>query len=320
MTAFYEDLVDHYDKIFPAEPEIVSFLAGSMHGRKNILDIACGTGTYALELAARGFRVTGIDLEERMIERAKEKTRTATADFHVADMTGKPDAHAVFTRSFDGVYCIGNSLPHLPGIAQVKKALELWWTILGPGGVLIVQTVNFKRFSGRGGEDLPPVEGEGFVFSRRYFAAAPGAVDFTSVLSMPRRGTHVTNTVRLLALDRETLDETLLDTGYRDIDYYGNYAGEPYDAGTSFLMICRARKPLEPGKLKASTRSLSGCSWRPRDVPAPTRATCRSHFRKTAGSPEQGSVRRWKSGRERHPSTREACRSPQTVGCVLDPR
>ncbi len=36
------------------------------------LEIGCGTGTHSLWLAARGFTVTGIDISELAVERAKE--------------------------------------------------------------------------------------------------------------------------------------------------------------------------------------------------------------------------------------------------------
>ena len=38
----------------------------------NILDIGCGTGRHSIELAKRGYNVTGIDLSESLINRAKE--------------------------------------------------------------------------------------------------------------------------------------------------------------------------------------------------------------------------------------------------------
>jgi 2-polyprenyl-3-methyl-5-hydroxy-6-metoxy-1,4-benzoquinol methylase len=38
-----------------------------------LLDLACGRGRHSLQLAARGFRVTGVDLSERAIRIAREK-------------------------------------------------------------------------------------------------------------------------------------------------------------------------------------------------------------------------------------------------------
>jgi glycine/sarcosine N-methyltransferase len=249
MNNFYKSLVNHYDTIFPAEPEIVSFLAGSLEGRGRVLDIACGTGSYSLELAALGFEVTGIDLDKDMIERAKEKTGSMNAIFHLADMTylGDPADEAgktpLFDKPFDGAYCVGNSLPHLSDRSQVTAALSAWYSCLAPGGVLVVQTVNFGRFRPGGETELPSIISGDMVFSRRYAAAKSGTVDFIASLKVPGEEKELENTVRLLTLDRDTVDLTLREAGFANMEYFGNYGGEDYDEKRSFLMICRARKP-----------------------------------------------------------------------------
>ena len=52
-----------------------------------ILDIGCGTGRHDIELAMRGYNVTGVDLSEGMLARAKEKASEAgvSVDFRMGD-------------------------------------------------------------------------------------------------------------------------------------------------------------------------------------------------------------------------------------------
>ena len=38
-----------------------------------ILDVGCGTGRHAIELAKRGYSVTGVDLSDSMLQQAMEK-------------------------------------------------------------------------------------------------------------------------------------------------------------------------------------------------------------------------------------------------------
>jgi len=44
---------------------------------RRVIDIACGTGLHAIELARRGYEVVGADLSSPMIERARENVITA---------------------------------------------------------------------------------------------------------------------------------------------------------------------------------------------------------------------------------------------------
>ena len=45
-----------------------------------ILDVGCGTGRHAIELTKRGYRVTGIDLSESLLKKAREKAVSQCLD------------------------------------------------------------------------------------------------------------------------------------------------------------------------------------------------------------------------------------------------
>ena len=71
----FERLVSIYDTaalvLIPIRKRIGILLKEA--GSKNILDVACGTGTQAISLAEEGFQVTGIDLSTAMLKRAEMK-------------------------------------------------------------------------------------------------------------------------------------------------------------------------------------------------------------------------------------------------------
>jgi SAM-dependent methyltransferase len=111
---------------------------------KSVLDAACGTGGHAIEFARWGLRAAGADLSPRMLELARLKARMAELDvsFVWASFADLPQH---FTADFDAVLCIGNSLPHVLTEDELDAALRGMGAVLRPGGVLVVQNLNYDR-------------------------------------------------------------------------------------------------------------------------------------------------------------------------------
>lgn len=83
MKQWYEALFENYAKKYDNESYVYGTLGecDSIEREINcdksikILDIGCGTGRHAIELAKRGYQVTGIDLSESQLKRAREKAK-----------------------------------------------------------------------------------------------------------------------------------------------------------------------------------------------------------------------------------------------------
>jgi SAM-dependent methyltransferase len=67
------------------------------------LDLGCGTGDNAIELARRGFEVTAIDIADRALARAEAKARSAgvAVDFQLGDVTALPELGGPFSLLVD---------------------------------------------------------------------------------------------------------------------------------------------------------------------------------------------------------------------------
>jgi 2-polyprenyl-3-methyl-5-hydroxy-6-metoxy-1,4-benzoquinol methylase len=78
---WYESLFENYGKKYDSESFTqgttgeCDFIEKELNYDKSlkILDVGCGTGRHSIELAGRGYSVTGIDLSESQLERAREK-------------------------------------------------------------------------------------------------------------------------------------------------------------------------------------------------------------------------------------------------------
>lgn len=80
----------------------VDFIVEKLHlnGREKILDLACGFGRHSIELARRGFSVTGVDITEDYVNYASELAAKEKLDarFILSDIRGVD-----FAEEFDVV-------------------------------------------------------------------------------------------------------------------------------------------------------------------------------------------------------------------------
>ncbi len=75
-----------------------------------LLDVPCGNGRHAVELAGRGYQLTGVDSSEEFIAEARAATPLPIR-WLLGDMRELP-----WSGEFDGAYCSGNSFAYFDGI------------------------------------------------------------------------------------------------------------------------------------------------------------------------------------------------------------
>jgi SAM-dependent methyltransferase len=99
-----------------------------------VLDIACGTGPHLLRLAARGYRMAGLDLSPSNIQFLRERARLKglQPDLFLGDMTDfrLPDP-------VDAAICMQDSQGHLLTNEQIVAHLRAVARALAPGGVYV---------------------------------------------------------------------------------------------------------------------------------------------------------------------------------------
>ena len=107
------------------------------HGAR-VLDMACGHGRHAIELAARGFRVTGVDISEPSLAIARERADARGVD---VELVRRDMRELGATSAFDAVLCMGSSFGFFDDDDDAR-VVERAARSLRPGGRLLVDTVN----------------------------------------------------------------------------------------------------------------------------------------------------------------------------------
>lgn len=109
-----------------------------------ILDVGCGTGRHAVELARRGFAVTGLDLSTEMLTRAAE--RAGSAGVHV-EWIHSDATRFSFPASFDAAVCLCEGAFGLLGLHDdpIEQPLAILRNIahaLKPGAKALFTVLN----------------------------------------------------------------------------------------------------------------------------------------------------------------------------------
>lgn len=235
---FYEQISKYYDDIFPVAPAAGEFCLRLFTGigAVSILDIACGSGGYVKYFQDKGFQSFGIDLDEAMVEKAREKT--SQAQIKKGDMTKVSE---LYDRRFDGLLCIGNSLVHLNDEETMLKALTSFRNVLTPGGAACIQIINYDRILDQHAEGLPTIEKPeaGLTFERKYaYDADKGMIHFNTVLLVPEG--RFSNSIPLYPLRADSLRSLLARAGFDDINLYGDFKYSPWSPD-SYATIATVR-------------------------------------------------------------------------------
>ncbi len=99
---------------------------------KDLLDIACGEGTFAVKMAEKGFDVVGIDISPKQIEIAKEKDVDEEIDFKIQDMRELSSQ-----GRFDVVTCWYDSLNYILDKEDLRRVFKGVYNSLRKDGIFV---------------------------------------------------------------------------------------------------------------------------------------------------------------------------------------
>lgn len=227
----------------PAVVDALERLAAPPKGGA-VLDACCGPGRHSLELASRGYRVTGLDLTAAYLDAARE----SAAGWGVEVEFVRGDLRRFERKAaFDLAINLYTSFGYFEDPADDLAALRALRASLKPGGALVMELTG-KETAAR---DF--TEGE-------WFERAGGTVltEFSIVgdweglrnrwiVIRPKEGgkegelERVDRSFVLRLYSAVELRAALLDAGFASVEIYGSLQGAPYDEkAASLVALARA--------------------------------------------------------------------------------
>jgi SAM-dependent methyltransferase len=210
-----------------------------------VLDVPCGDGRHAAELAARGYRLTGVDISEGQIAAARRRPAPdgPPVTWIRAEMRNLPDDR------FDAAYCFGNSLGYMDP-AGTRTFLSAVSRRLEPGARFALDTgmlaeCRLPRFQEHESAQVGDIL---FVEDNRYDADA-GCIE--TVYTLSRGDETVTRTGLQWVFTLREIREMFRDAGLEPVATYASLDRAPFALGAPAALLVGEKLKTQDSRLKA---------------------------------------------------------------------
>jgi SAM-dependent methyltransferase len=215
----------------PIEVDRIISLAGIKPGVR-VLDLCCGVGRHVLELARRGFDVTGVDTTKSYIKKA---TQTAKKEGLKVKLINADMRDFVHPGGFDVILNLFTSFGYFEDAEDDRKVAANIYRSLKRGGRLIMQTAS-KEVTALGFQEKYWIEDEGcFVLEEQRVENNWSWIERHWIIFEGNRRHDLYPSHRLYSATE--LMDLLENCGFGSVNAYGDLKGNPFDHQARRLVI-----------------------------------------------------------------------------------
>jgi cyclopropane fatty-acyl-phospholipid synthase-like methyltransferase len=212
----------------------------------HLLDVPCGNGRLSLELASRGYRVTGVDISEEFIAEAQSKV-SPPADAGGTESLPRVEfllgnmRHIAGEAIYDGAYCFGNSFGFLE-YADMESFLGGVARALKPGARFVIETgmaaeSALTKFEAEASHQIEDI----LLTIKEQYLAEESCVDSEYIFE--RDGKSESRKAKHWIYTAAEIRRMLERAGFEVLNLYGSLNFEPYVLGSDDLFVI-ARRPF----------------------------------------------------------------------------
>lgn len=188
---------------------------------RSAVDLACGTGSVTLLLAAEGLEVTGVDMSEEMLIAAWEKTRTLNRP---PVFVHQKLQELQLPRGVDMAVCALDSLDYILNPEDCQEAIRRIYRVLNPGGIFIFDVNTPEKFQAMDGQVFLDEDDDVYCVWRGEFDEETNICSYGMDL-FQRRGEMWERSFeehQEYAYTQEQLTDYLRQAGFNGIRVYGD--------------------------------------------------------------------------------------------------
>ena len=213
-----------------AESRCLYELLGLQQGSR-VLDVPCGEGRHALQLAQRGCQLTGVDITEELLDLARSRAKEIDVDitWHHDDMRALP-----WQQEFDAAYCMGSfgffdDAGHEAFVKGVGQSLR-------PGGKFLLEAIfTAERWLPQFQERTWWRAGDVICVQEQTYNYVESRLEIDWTLIHDGKQEEKPSSFRVYTYHE--LTEMLKRAGFGEIHAYSSLQSDPFDLGRNLILV-----------------------------------------------------------------------------------
>ena len=138
FSAYFDTIMDFLDY-----NKWINFTKDNIKHNSTILDLACGSGIFLLNMNLYNYPTDGLDLSSQMIDLCKDKIfiNHINCNLYTQNMT-----NFKIDKKYDNITCYFDSINHLNTLEEVKEMFNSVYNHLNDNGLFLFDIFSYSRF------------------------------------------------------------------------------------------------------------------------------------------------------------------------------
>lgn len=237
--AIYDDpaLIPLYDVLNAANHDHDFYRREIPSWAERVIDLGCGTGRFARDLARRGFIVTAVDPAPGMIDFAKRQSGSDKVCWITGTAADLPQENAA-----DAIIMMGHAFQCLLTDETARDTFRQIRSSLRKGGRLLFESRNpsvspWSDWNGKQRISLEALDDD-VEIERKVLAVDGAHVVFEEIFHLPGQKLSSQSTLRFP--DKAAIEEQLRSAGFSDIQVFGFWDRRPFAEDSPEIIVSAA--------------------------------------------------------------------------------